>query len=220
MSSAPRQRFLAANRLSMAGVILSMLSTVTLPAQEYCPCPPVPSDPNHHQRPGMNNHHWPHLKQILKGPVDYAPSNQAFWYSKDKNVKLKGYAPDHTWCDYAFMGDCYNDDWRTTTFWDCEKTADFHRRTRSHSLALEQAWCRVWRKCQNGYLADTSGTRLLNIPRAQSECGIPPQCGSMFGGHAPLYAPYAFRPRQPSLMPVPDCPVEITSAAADRSMSE
>jgi|GEM_PF-4633125 len=172
----------------VSGLILSAALIANLQAEE-CDDRRSCSDPNHHQRPGMNNHHWPHLKEILQGPKPFADTNRNFWYGD----KICADDHGHQWCDYAFQGDCYHDDWRTTRRWDHEKTADLHRRTRDHSLATEAAWCEATGKCQAGYVPDTSGTPLLNIPRPQSECGIPPRCWPMFGGSGLTYTRYAYR---------------------------
>jgi hypothetical protein len=162
----------------------------------------------------MNNNHWPSCSQILKGPKRFPSANFEFWYGD----KMRADDHGHNWCDYAFSGDCYNDDWRTTTRWDHGKTADFHRRTRDHSLAVEAAWCRVWPKCQAGYIADTSGRPLLNIPRSQSECGIPPNGWPMFGGRGVPYRPYLYqaslKPAIPALEPA--CPPELAATTTNK----
>jgi hypothetical protein len=205
-------------RLRICGLIAgSVCSHAASAGVVDCYPEPSCSDPNHHQRPGMNNCHWPSLKELLQGPKPFPTANYNFWYDKEK---LRADDHGHTWCDYAFMADAYHEDWRTTTRWDCEKSAELHQRTRDHSLAVEAAWCRKWKKCQAGYIADTSGRPLLNIPRAQSECGIPPKCWPMFGGKGLPYQPYVYRPliapANPALEPV--CPPELARTTPKRAV--
>lgn len=178
----------------IAGCLIA--HTASAGVVDYCYCEPSCSDPNHHQRPGMSNGHW---------------------YSRQLRADDHG----HTWCDYTFMADCYQEDWRTTRRWDCEKSADTHRRTRNHSLAMEAAWCKVWKKCQAGYCVDTSGRPLLHIPRAQSECGIPPNCWPMFGGRGIPYPRYVYRPSTPYAQPVvdPNCPPALAAKRPKSSLS-
>jgi hypothetical protein len=161
---------------------------------DYCYCEPSCSDPNHHQRPGMNNGHW---------------------YSRQLRADDHG----HTWHDYTFMADCYHEDWRTTKRWEKEKSADTHRRTRDHSLAVEAAWGKTSKKAQNGYCFDTSGRPLLHIPRPQSERGMLPNCWPMFGGQGLMYPRYVYRPLTPSTSPVidPDCPPALAAKTAKSS---
>ena len=133
--------------------------------------------------------HWgSFFRKLVTGPKPHADCNRSHWYAKS----LRGDWHGHQWDDYEWSGDAYQENWRFST-WHCQtKHAAIHERTRRHSLAMEQVWCGRSSKCRNGYIMDASGTPLWTSCHAQSPCGSPPVCGSMFGSGAPLYPPRAY----------------------------